>query len=203
MTDEERAHARIEAALAEIGDDVSAPAGWEARVLAEVHARPPRRAWWKLAVPALATAAMVAAAVVIVPRIIRTPSSEEPAKGQASTGQVALALDIADSGAVRRGLSAADGDVVTITATGDKKHRAVWIYRGQRELVIACPGWPKDCSATDNDVTAKVKVEFGSYTIVVLGSSEPLPSATNDYDASLAAAVSAGAEFRSQPLQVQ
>jgi hypothetical protein len=193
MTDEERAHARIEDALGQIGTDVSAPAGWEARVLAEVHARPRRRAWWKLVVPALAAGVAVAAAVVIVPRLFR------------SSERVELAFDVHSerSGpAVRANDVVNLGDVVTATATGGKKYRAVWIYREDRKL-FECPG-DERCSETRDALIAKVKIDLtGMYTLMALSSSEPLPVATTSLDEAMAAVQRAGVDKRVERRRVQ
>jgi len=179
VSGDDRAQARIEAELAKLGAELSAPAGWQARVLAEATARP--RRWWKFAVPALAAAV----AIVVVLWAIRPP---------AQPPGLELAVAIQKRGEVVRGDSATVGDIATITASGGAKHRAVWVYREDRRLVIACPGAER-CSSTSDSVTATVKLELpGSYTFVALTSREPLPVPTDSFDASMAAAVRAGAE---------
>ena len=191
MSDDERAHARIEAELAKLGAELSPPAGWQARVLAEVTAGAPSpwRRWWRFALPAVAAAV----AIVVVLWAIRPPAATE----------VALAYDVDRSGrVVRSDAAVVVGDAVTVTAAGDAKHRAVWIYREERRLVLACPG-AAGCSSKDDAVIATVKIELsGTYTLVVLTSREPLPVPTDSFDASLAAAERAGAKARREQLLV-
>lgn len=188
MSGDDRAQARIEAELAKLGAELSAPVGWQARVLAEATARPPRR-WWRFAVPALAAAVTI----VVVLWAIRPP---------AQPPGLELAVAIQKGGQVVRGDSATIGDIATITASGGAAHRAVWIYREERQLVVACPGDAR-CSSTSDSVIATVKLELpGSYTLVALTSREPLPVPTDSFDASMAAATRAGAESRVKRLSV-
>jgi hypothetical protein len=189
MTDGDRARARIEAELAKLGHELSPPVGWQARVLAAV-AEPPRRRWWRLALPALAAAAALAIALWVIARPPPRPTVE-----------LALALD--RSGAVLRGDAAHVGDVVTATARGRAVHRAVWIFRDAGELVVACPG-AAGCRATEGALTATAALQLpGSYAIVALTSNAPIPPPTPSYDASVAAAEAAGALRRTETLTVR
>ncbi|HWU88551.1 MAG TPA: hypothetical protein VN253_14815 [Kofleriaceae bacterium] len=216
MSGDDRAIARIEAELAKLGAELSPPAGWQARVLAEVAARP-RRRWWWLAIPA------VAAAVIIVLWVVQ-PSRSSRSSRETPEGAIAMASDgarvqlafaivsasemgvtsaVEHEARVVRGHSAKINDVITVTATGGGPHHAVWIYRGDHTLVIACPG-AAGCNSTSDAETATVKLELaGSYTLVALSSRMPLPTPTSSYDQSMAAAVQAGAERDSKSLSVR
>lgn len=193
MTDRERddrAHARIEAELGKLGAELSPPAGWQARVLSAVAAPPRRRRWWWLALPAAAAAAALA---IVLWLSLRPPARPD----------VQLAVAIVRPGAVVRGDTANVGDVVTARALGDAPHRAVWIFRDKRELVLACPGAAR-CRAAGGALIATATLELpGSYAIVALASSAPIPAPTASYDASMAAAEAAGALVRRQALTVR
>jgi hypothetical protein len=189
MTDADRdarAHARIEAALGELGAELSPPVGWQARVLAAVAAPPRRRRWW-LALPAALAAAALA---LVLWRALRPPARAD----------VQLAVAVVRPGAVVRGDTANVGDIVTARALGDAPHRAVWIFRDKRELILACPGSPR-CRAADGALIATATLELpGAYAIVALASRAAIPAPTASYDASVAAAEAAGARVRVQAL---
>ena len=170
---------RLEGELAKLGGEHEPPPGWQARVLAAV-AKPERAArgrWWWFALPALAIAAVV---VIVI-------ATREPA----APPQLALAVEIQAGGAVVRGSQAKVGDVVRATATGGK-HRAIWIYREDKELVAAC------------DRTCEVTLAApGRYTVVALAAGAPLPQPTGSLDADLAAALAAKATSRTETIDVR
>ena len=170
---------RIEQAIRGLGAEHEPPAGWEARVLAATAERSTRR-WWLLAIPAIAVAAVIVLAIGL-------RSDPEP---QA----LALAITIEDSGAVVRGSTAKPGDTVQATARGGAGHRAVWIYRGDRELVVACPG----------DAPCRTRLAtVGTYTVIALTAKTALPVPTGSLDDDLAAALTAGASHTIQKIQVR
>jgi hypothetical protein len=170
-------HERIERAIAGLGTEHEPPVGWEARVLA---ASTPKRRWWLVAVPALALAAVIAIVIGV--------------RGDPAPKPFALAVAIEASGAVVRGTTAKPGDTVQATASGGAGHHAVWIYRGDRELVVACTG-AKPCRATLASV--------GTYTVVALIAKQPLPAPRGSLDDDLAAALSGGASHTTQKIEVR
>ncbi len=138
---------------------------------------------------ATAVAAAAAAAILIVwwPRAQPEPGPE-----------VALEMSVARGSAVMRGHAAHVGDVVHATARGGLAHRAVWIYRGDAALIVACPG--AGCS----DATAQLALPaLGTYSIVVLGSRTEIPAPHGSLDADVAAAAQAGAIYKIDSLDVQ
>jgi len=174
--------ARIEAALTRLGAEHEPPVGWQARVLAATAPRRQRR-WWWFAVPGLALAAL--AVVAGIPR-------DRP---------LTLAYEIEKKTAVVRGAPANLGDVVHATVTGGQHDRAVWVYRND-QLLVACPGAPQcrsDGAATIADITLTA---MGTYTIVALTSSSPLPAPTGSLDADLGKAQGDGATTERRQLTV-
>jgi len=172
-------HERIERAIAELGSEHEPPIGWEARVLA-ASASTPKRRWWLFAVPVVALAAVIVVVIGL--------------RGEGTRRPLALAVAIEASGAVVRGTTAKPGDTVQATASGGAGQRAVWIYRGDRELVVACAG-AKPCRATLASV--------GTYTVVALTAKQPLPAPTGSLDDDLAAALSGGASHTTQKIEVR
>lgn len=193
-----RAIQRIEAELAKLDAQLAAPAGWQARVLAEVattEERPGRRPWWWLALPAVG--AVAAAAVALV--LLRGSADQSPE----------IAMVVEPDGTIMRSpqeplptgwtSSVPAGKTVTFAAGGDGTHHALWIYYKERRLILACPGGP-GCSSMDTSVTATIKLNrLGSYQIVAWSSDAPIPIPTDDYDASVATAHEAGAKQDPKP----
>lgn len=178
---------RLEAELAKVGAEHEPKPGWQTRVLAATAA-PKRRPWWWFAIPAV----VVAAAVVAI--VIGTRGPREP-------DALALAVHIGSGSAVVRGTSAKVGDSVRATASGGR-HRAVWIYREDRELVIACPG-ATGCLAGDTLVAETVLRVPGRYTVVALDSAAVLPAPTGSLDTDVAAALTAKATTRTETIDVR
>jgi hypothetical protein len=166
--------ARIEAALRDLGADHAPPVGWEARVLAATAPRKPWR-WWWLAGPA------VAVAVVVV--ILGWPG--EPGL------QITLTYT-QGSEIVRGDTSVHAGDIVHATATGGRRHHAIWIYCNE-VLVMACPG-ARECRITGDAITADATLARGKYVIVVLTSGSDIPPPAGSYDSDVARAREAGAD---------
>lgn len=184
MTDDNR---RLESELARLGEEHEPPVGWEARVLAATTARPQRR-WWLFAVPALAAAA----AIVLLLAWPRHPTHEV----------LAMELSLDRGGPVVRGTSAHIGDVLHATARGGA-HRAVWIYRSDSQLVVACPGGA-ECRSTATTLTATAKLDaIGDYSVVVLAADEALPAPQGSLDQDVATAARAGAQYRIEPVSVR
>ena len=120
-----------------------------------------------------------------------------------------LALSIERTGAVVRGAEANTGDTLTAAARGTGPHRAVWLFRDGRELVLACPGAAgaaggSACRASADALTATATLALpGTYTVVALTSSAPIPPPTASYDASVSAASDAGAVARTETVKVR
>ena len=182
---------RLEDELAKLGEAHEPKPGWQARVLAATSpATPARRPrWWWFALPALAVAAIVAI-------VIGTRKPAEP-------DVLALAIDLRSGSAVVRGTSAKVGDVVHATASGGR-HRAVWIYRDDRVLVLACPGAPAGCVARDGTLSGEVTLDApGRYTVIALDGDAPLPPPTGSLDGDLAAAHANHVRTRTETIEVR
>ena len=172
--------ARIEAALARLGEEHEPPAGWEARVLAAAgHPRSKRR-WWWFTVPTMALAA--AAAVLLMVRVPRPPqlalniAIEQPAgpehpvqRGVESS--VDRSTDPQGPGGARKS-TAKQNETIHATAADGGPERALWIYRNEK-LIIRCPG-SSECRAADEAV---FRLELtGVYQVVALSSRSRLPA---------------------------
>lgn len=194
---------RIELALAQLGAEHEPPAGWEARVLAQIGAaQRRRRPRWTYTAPGLALAAALAILV------FRPPGPPEVSGRATEAGAaVALSLDVqvSDRRLARRSQRGERqiGDVVHVTVSGGARRRAVRIYRNEIRLVMRCPGDPA-CRPSDEALTADFTLsEVGTYTIVALTSSSSLPPLPGSYDADTAAARRAGASLDERELHVR
>lgn len=88
------------------------------------------------------------------------------------------------------------GSTLRISAQSQAPHRALWIYRGDKHLVLACPG--QGCTVSDDAITAELVVPLaGEYQVVALWSQQPIPTPVGQRDADLGAAERAGATKRS------
>ena len=170
---------RVEAALESLGSEHEPPAGWEARVLAQIRSRPSRRPWW-LAIPAIALVVLV---IALWPRT--------------APGILQLTLKVTAAGPIVRGPSAHVGDLVDIAATGGERHRAIWVYRDD-ELVAVCPHTSPCEVAQDSTHAHFALTAYGTYAFVALGSAQPIPTPRGSYDSDLAAAGDAGATAQVQ-----
>ena len=184
-------HERIEAALARLGAEHEPPAGWEARVLAAVRAEPPRRPWWRIAVPALALATAAAIAVFLwFPR----PRPLELAVVARTPGPVLMLGEGVEERAV--------GDVAHVTASGGAGWRAIRVYRNETELVMTCPG-NQACRTSRDGIALDVPLDkVGDYMIVAIASKDALVM-PGTYDADTAAAIQAKAALRERKLRVR
>ena len=178
---------RVEAALKQLGAAHEPPRGWETRVLAATRSRPRWCLWW-FVLPALA---MIVSAPLFWPRSAPTDD------------RVALHVILDPVGPTMRGSSAHVGDRVRVTAAGSDPYRALWVYRNEHELVVACPGGPSCRRAGDATTADLTLLAVGRYTLVAITSSTPLPAPRGAYDTDQAAAREAGATSQSQPLEVR
>jgi len=155
------------------------PPGWQERVLERVdrererNKRPPVRWTWVLAAALLAVAAIV---------VLRRPREEA----------LALRQEVIHAASGRRADSAATGDRLRLRATlGSAAHAELRVYRGERELVLRCPGDSR-CSAERGSIGAELTLESrGSYRVMVLSAETPLstPRGSLDDDARAAHAL--------------
>jgi hypothetical protein len=94
------------------------------------------------------------------------------------------------------------GDVLRPTVRG-ARNRAIWVYAGERSLVAGCPGAGR-CSDGGSELTLElVLTTHGKYTIVALGSGDPLPSPGATLDQTRAAARRAGIRTALQYVEVE
>jgi hypothetical protein len=94
------------------------------------------------------------------------------------------------------------GEVLRPTVRGPR-HRAIWVYAGERSLVAACPG-----AARCRDDGGELTLEFtltapGKYAIVALGSSDLLPAPGTTLDQTRVAARRAGIRTVLQYVEVE
>jgi hypothetical protein len=116
-----------------------------------------------------------------------------------------LAVAIDRGSATRRGATtnmrgnavAHRGDVARPTVQGSK-HRAIWVYLDDRELLVACtktgalpPG--ARCESSDDELGLQLPLNArGHYAILALGSSDLLPEPAATLDEAQALARTAG-----------
>lgn len=190
---------RIEAALAQLGAEHVPPVGWEARVLAAVRPEPPRRPWWRIAVPAL-TLATAAGIAVFVRSRPRPFAFNVVAVTPAHARGVPRGPERMRGGAVEE---RAVDDVAHVAVSGGPGRRAIRVYRDETELVIACPENPA-CGVSRDGITVDVTLgKIGTYAIVAVTSEEALPAMPGTYNADTAAAIQAKAMLYERKLHVQ
>ncbi|HEY6173573.1 MAG TPA: hypothetical protein VIX73_03980 [Kofleriaceae bacterium] len=194
---------RLERAIAQLGSEHEPPPGWQARVLAAIESsKPPQssplawlRRWWAaIAAPVLAAAAVVLWFSLDRPRPLR----------------LAVALESDPKLVVRGGSSSGTGDVVAVplhsrvvlTAHGGKRHRALWVYRGERELVATCPG-STACEPGDEPRFVYRVETLEPFQVIVLSSEGTLPVPTGTYDSDAAAALAVHGEAQTRAFKVE
>lgn len=128
-----------------------------------------------------------AAAVMLVLTRLHHPAPNEP---------FAMTVSVEHHSATMRDsskMTAHVGDVIHLE-TAD----AVWVYREDHELVVACPGGA-GCRRGGADFTVRTT---GRYSIVLLEGPTP-PQPTGDYDIDVSNAVTAGTATKSTALDVE
>ncbi|HEX3477128.1 MAG TPA: zf-HC2 domain-containing protein [Kofleriaceae bacterium] len=159
------------------------------------------RTWHRLGRFAIYAAPILAAAAAVAVWLTPSPAPEF---------QLVVAFDRTEpiqrsrerAGVTQRALPAHVGDVVRSSVHG-KRYQAIWVYRDDRELVIACPKDGGSCSTTDGDLTLQLRLHAqGTYTIVGLGSSEPIPEARGTVDETLVFIRSAGVHSERRDIRV-
>jgi hypothetical protein len=184
---------RLTAALPAAGANLVPPAGWEARVFAAIAAPPVP--WWRRRLAWLLGPGLVLAmATALLLVWLRAPSP--------TPGPLALAIAI-ESGGTRRTDSAAVGDLLIAHGSGGAGHTAIWIYRDDRTLILACPG-VDGCVGQQGELRASLRIDRpGRYQVVLLSAETSLPLPRGSLDTDLAAAERvSGAEHRIATMQV-
>jgi hypothetical protein len=176
---------RLTDALARLGDGAPRRTDHVARVLATAapSAVPPRR-WLRAGAASLA----LAAALALVWWLRR--AADAPPR-------VDIDIDIiAQAGPPLRG-DAALHDRVEIAIARDA---ALWVYRNERELLLACP---RDCRRDGaRQLAALTLDQLGSYQVVWL-STAAVPPPAGELERDVAAARAAGARHELRELEVQ
>src|SRR5262245_59938181 len=138
---------RLERAIAQLGAEHEPPPGWQAQVLAAIEAtkqpKPSlwtwlRRWWYAVATPVLvagtATVLLFAGrpSPLLLATDVKLPDSTRVVRGDPNRSRDHVPL----------------GSRIMLTVQGGKEHRALWVYRDERELLARCPGQPA-CQASD------------------------------------------------------
>lgn len=93
------------------------------------------------------------------------------------------------------------GDVLWPTVRGEA-HRAIWVYLEDRELVIACPDGP-GCRDAGGSLTLELLVSApGRYSIIEIGSAQPIPMPHGPLDVMLSSIADMGAHFEIERVDV-
>jgi hypothetical protein len=93
------------------------------------------------------------------------------------------------------------GDVLRPTVRGED-HRAIWVYLEDRELVIACPDGP-GCRDAGGSLTLELLVSVpGQYSIIEIGSAQPIPTPHGSLDVMLSSIADVGAHFEIKRVDV-
>jgi hypothetical protein len=177
------AYRRIARAMREVGAAHARRPDHLARLWATVDAAPARRPrrWPWLAAPALGLAAAAA--------LIWWLRAGEPAPR--------FAVEVVSARAVAIRGDARLGDRLRVRA---RVGAAVWIYRNDRELLLACP---RDCTRDGDALIGELALDaIGRYQIVwVSTAGAPVP--TGELDRDVAAARAAGATHELRELAVE
>jgi hypothetical protein len=176
---------RIEAALAGLGAEHEPPAGWEARVLAATAAPRSRRWWWWLGAPLVAAIAVL---LWLVPRgpsadLVYTATSERVDRGR-TRGEPGNIAHV--------------GDTLHLTASSRGTYREIRVYRDDH-LELRCPGG-SGCRGADAAEIALLR--SGTYELMALAASEPIPPPGGSLDIDRAAADRAGVKIQNTHLTV-
>lgn len=148
-----------------------------AQPAAPATARKPRRILYLTQVMAAAAAAATWLLVV------RPAVPAEP---------IAFSLSIDHTNVATRSSAAHIGDVARLVVRGPG-HRALWVYLGERELVVACPGGA-GCGGDDHQLALELPLRApGSYAIIAIVSAQPIAPPQGAVDVMLSAATGAGA----------
>jgi hypothetical protein len=177
----ERCRVALEGRMAEQviaeADDAGAGAG-----LAAAPPSAPLGRWRDCAAPIAAAAAALAIWLV-------------GARGGDRARPVELEVAFDRPGEAVRGDGARVGDVAHLAARSDG-HCALWVYRGDRELVVACPGDPR-CSDAAGELRLELAlIAAGPYSVVALVAAAPIAAPAGPLDVVLSEATARGARIQ-------
>ncbi len=166
------------------------PDGWKDRTLARIRQRKSRRR----TIVGLATSAAAAAVVVLFVR-----STAEPEPGLVvgiKPGPVQYRDAEVEPPHASQPLPAHKGDfLVSSSPRADAAHFELRVYRESREVMVRCPGdGAPTCKVGDVVELSWPLPSLGSYQVLWLSSSSPLPPPSGNFDADVRAAREAGAE---------
>jgi hypothetical protein len=160
---------------------------------------PPRRRWVRAltyAVPLVATAAAIPLCLI--------PGSDRDLELSVAIARAPVAdSNWADRhrADIIRGSTARPGGTLRSSAHG-ARHRAIGVYLEER-LIAACPGDAR-CSDDGGDLALALPLtDLGRYTILALGSSDPLPALRPTLDQTRATARRAGIRTELQYVDVE
>lgn len=122
-------------------------------------------------------------------------------RGTAPSAAIDLAVAIDHSGPATRSGATHVGDVVRLLVRG-AGHRALWVYRGDRELVAACPGGAT-CAGDEHQATLELRLGApGSYSVIAIVSPQPIAQPQGAVDVMLSAVTATGAHVKITPIEV-
>lgn len=123
------------------------------------------------------------------------------ARGREPAMPLEATLAIEHRGVATRGSVAHVGDMLQSTVRGEK-HRAIWVYLGTREVVIACPG-RAECTSKDDSLELELGVPVpGQYSIITIGSAQPIMAPHGPLDRMLSSIAASGAHFEIRRIDV-
>jgi hypothetical protein len=184
-----RAHDRLRAGLAGLGEEDEPPAGWQARVWERIEQRRERRrswrSWWLWWVVPAGVAASLAAFL-----LLRSPGPR-PAS---------LRAEVRAGATVLRGAEVKPGDLLRLTAaTGGARHAELRVYRNDSELVLRCSA-ERPCSRRGEELRATLLLDaIGRYQPLLLLSRKSLPTTASGLETDTRAALAAGADVELGP----
>jgi len=187
--EEAEARAPYERLLARIRDldDIAPPGDWEDRAVTRWSGARRRRRLGIAFGAGIATAATLAAVLLL-----------RPCTAPTATGLEVTVLD--PSGSTRRG-DAAVGALLRARARADRAHVELRVYLKSR-LVARCPG-STACQHEEAVVELDWKLaEAGTYQVILLSSSSDIPAGDGTIDRDLLDAQSAGTRIDTQSLTV-
>ncbi len=168
------------------------PDGWKDRTLARIRQRKSRRR----TIVGLTTSAAAAAVVVL---FVRPADVPQPGLVVSVTpGPVQYRDAEEEPPPASQPLPAHKGDILKASSPrADAAHFELRVYREAREVMVRCPGdGAPTCKVGDVIELSWPLPSLGSYQVLWLASSSPLPPPSGDFDADVRAAREAGAEVK-------
>jgi hypothetical protein len=166
------------------------PRDWKERTLARIDQRTSRR---RTTVALVAASAVAATAIVF---LLRPRPLEEERATRIIPGATSWRGPKDQPPSASQPLPAHKGDVLeTFRPRANAAHFEVRVYRESREVMVRCPGHPAPiCTVGDVVKVTWPLPSLGSYQVLWLASSAPLPPPSGDLVADVRAAREAGAE---------